>query len=31
MEILTGKYPKLAMVVLIVSIALASGAAKKWA
>ena len=27
---LTGKYPKLALVALIVSIALASGAAKKW-
>jgi hypothetical protein len=31
MSILSGKYPKLAMVALIVSIALASGAAKKWA
>jgi hypothetical protein len=31
MKILTGKYPKVAMVALIVSIALASGAAKKWA
>jgi hypothetical protein len=31
MSVLTGKYPKLAMVVLIVCIALASGAAKKWA
>ena len=31
MKILTGKYTKVAMVALIVSIALASGAAKKWA
>jgi hypothetical protein len=31
MKILSGKYPKLATVALIVSIALASGAAKKWA
>ena len=31
MSVLNGKYPKLAMVVLVVCIALASGAAKKWA
>ncbi len=31
MSVLTGKYPKLAMVLLIACIALASGAAKKWA
>jgi hypothetical protein len=31
MRFLTGKYPKLALVALIVSIALASGAAKKGA
>ena len=30
MKVLTGRYPKLALVALIVSIALASGAAKKW-
>jgi hypothetical protein len=30
MQHLTGKYPKLAMIVLIVCIAVASGAAKKW-
>ena len=30
MNVLSGKYPRLAMVALIVSIALASGAAKKW-
>ena len=30
MRFLSGKYPKLAMVVLIVCIALASGASKKW-
>ena len=31
MKVLSGKYPRLAIVALIVSIALASGAAKKWA
>jgi hypothetical protein len=30
MSLLSGKYPKLAMVALVVCIALASGAAKKW-
>jgi hypothetical protein len=30
MDRLTGKYPKLAMIALIVCIAVASGAAKKW-
>jgi len=30
MRFLSGKYPKLAMVALIVCIALASGASKKW-
>lgn len=30
MKHLTGKYPKLAMIALIVCIAVASGAAKKW-
>jgi hypothetical protein len=30
MKVLYGKYPRLGMVALIASIALASGAAKKW-
>ena len=31
MKLLRGMYPRLALVALIVSLALASGAAKKWA